>query len=109
MPGQAILSHAVASVAMKMSLPTSSAGGRMLPELPGASTSREAGPRAEEEEKENESLSGGDSTTCMPEPWSPGRHSKARPSLPFSGARDAVTALAASPQVCSPGQTRHRS
>lgn len=76
MQGQAILSHAVASVAVKMGLPTSSAGGRMLPGLTGASASRETGLRAEEE-KEKETLFGGDSTTCMPEPWSPGRHSKA--------------------------------
>lgn len=78
MQGQAILSHAVASVAVKMGLPTSSAGGRMLPGLTGASASRETGLRAEEKkEKEKEALFGGDSTTCMPEPWSPSRHSKA--------------------------------
>lgn len=69
------MSHAVASVAVKMGLP-SSAGGRMLPGLTGASASRETGLRVEEE-KEKETLFGGDSTTCMPEPWSPGCHSKA--------------------------------
>lgn len=66
----------MASVAVKMGLPMSSAGGRMLPGLIGASASRETVPRAEEE-KEKESLSGGDSTACMPEPWGPDCHSKA--------------------------------
>lgn len=51
------------------------------------STSRETVPRAEEKEKE--SLFGGDSTTGMPEPWHPSCLSKAWPSLPFSGAHDA--------------------
>lgn len=61
----------------------------MLPGLPGASVSRETALGAEEEEeKEKESLFGGDSTTCMPEPCSLGCHSKAWPSLPFSGACD---------------------
>lgn len=59
----------------------------MLPGLIGASASRETVPRAEEE-KEKESLSGGDSTACMPEPWGPDCHSKAWPSLPFSSAHD---------------------
>lgn len=59
----------------------------MLPGLPGASTSRETAPRAEEKEKE--SLFGGDSATFMPEPWGPSCHSKAWPSHPFSGAHDA--------------------
>lgn len=88
MLGQALWSHAVASVAVKMGLPMSSAGGRTLPGLTEASASRETAPRAEEE-KAKESLSGSDSTTCIPESWSPGCHSKAWPSLPFSSAHDA--------------------
>lgn len=59
----------------------------MLPGRTGASASRDCA----EEEEEKESLYGGDGTTCMPEPWSPGCHSKAWPSLPFSGTHDTCT------------------
>lgn len=110
---QAILSHAAASVVAMMGLPRSSSlqlEAGHCHGLTGTSTSRETGSGpCKEEEEEKKGLFGGDGATCIPEPWGPGRHSKAwpRPSHPSVVPRMYVMAAAASPQGCPPRQTHH--